>query len=165
MVRRTLAEEVETTGRRRHGNDVADLMDSPDSGSVRLQKHEATALRLLRTEVIGLNACLYSVNVPEILLRCECGWGTQHVRHVLCVCPLYRGQREDLYSQAGSRDLTEILSTPRGAQTAGRWLIRWGILPHLRLAGQIQQEDTGEPGPIPSNASLTISHRKMVTMV
>ena len=114
-----------------------------------LQKHEATALCLLRTEVIGLNAWLYSVNVPEILPRCECGWGAQNVRHVLCVCPIYSEQREDLYSQAGSRDLTEILSTPRGAQAAGRWLIRCGILPHLRLAGQIQQEDTGDQAPFP----------------
>jgi Reverse transcriptase (RNA-dependent DNA polymerase)/Endonuclease-reverse transcriptase len=114
-----------------------------------LQKHEATALFLLRTEVIGLNAWLFSVNVPEVLPRCTCDWHTQSVRHILISCPLYSQQRTELYLQAGSMDFTEILSTPRGAQAAGRWLIRCGILPHLRLAGQIQQEDTGDQIPFP----------------
>ena len=35
MVRRSLAEKVETTGRTRHGNNVAEPMDAPDGGSVR----------------------------------------------------------------------------------------------------------------------------------
>jgi hypothetical protein len=41
-----------------------------------LQKHEATALFLLRTEVIGLNVWLFFVNVPEVLSRCDCDWHT-----------------------------------------------------------------------------------------
>jgi hypothetical protein len=110
----------------------------------RRRGHEATALFLLRTEVIGLNAWLFSVKVPEVLPRCTCEWHTQSVHHILTSCPLNSQQRAELYLQAGSMDFTEILSTPRGAQAAGRWLIGCGILPHLRLAGQIQQEDTGD---------------------
>jgi hypothetical protein len=37
-----------------------------------LPKHCATALMLLRTEVIGLNAWLASVGVLDILPRCDC---------------------------------------------------------------------------------------------
>ena len=38
-----------------------------------LTKAEATALFLLYTEVIGLNAWLASINILEILLQYKCG--------------------------------------------------------------------------------------------
>jgi len=114
-----------------------------------LQKHEATALFLLRTEIIGLNAWLFSVGVPGFLPRCTCGEHAQTVRHILIYCPLYSQQRAQLFHQAGSSDLLEILSHPHSAQAAGRWLIRCGILSHLHLAGLIQQEDTGGQRPFP----------------
>ncbi len=101
-----------------------------------LQKHEATALFLLRTEIIGLNAWLSVIRVPEVLPRCTCGPQTQTVRHVILYCPQYR-QRAQLFYQAGTSDFTKILSRPPGTQAAGRWLIECDILPHLRLAEQI----------------------------
>ena len=102
-----------------------------------LQKHEATALFLLRTEVIGLKNWLYSVGVPGILPRCACGWHTQTVRHIVIYCPQYTATRADLFRRAGSTDLQTILSTPRGAMAVSRWLIACEILPHLTLTKEI----------------------------
>jgi hypothetical protein len=108
-----------------------------------LLKHEATVLFLLRTEIIGLNSWLYSVNVPAILLpRCACGWHEQTVRHVMIYCPLYTSTRAELFRRAGSIDLQTMLSTPRGAKAAARWLIARGTLPQFTLAKDIAQEDT-----------------------
>src|SRR3954452_21201433 len=73
-----------------------------------LSKAEATALFLMRTEVLGLNAWLASVQVPDILPRCPCGWNAQTVRHVLIHCPLLN--RTDLITQTQSESLTEILT-------------------------------------------------------
>jgi hypothetical protein len=114
-----------------------------------LPKHVATAAFLLRTEVIGLRAWLHKMRVPDISPTCDCGWHSQTVRHIMIYCPLLTQQRTALYSAAGSNNLLEILSRPDGVQAAGRWLLSCGLLPHLRLAGQIHDEDTGAYSPFP----------------
>ena len=48
-----------------------------------LIKAEAIVLFLLCIEVIGLNAWLASINILEILPRCECGWLRQIVYYIL----------------------------------------------------------------------------------
>src|SRR5881394_4514968 len=100
-----------------------------------LTKAEATALFLLRTEVIGLNAWLASVRVPDILPACTCGWWAQTVRHVLLHCPLY--ERASLIRQAQTESLPAILSQPAGARAAAKWLIRNGILQQFNTAKAI----------------------------
>ena len=52
-----------------------------------LQRHEAIALLLLRTEFIRLNSRLHSVGVSRVLQRCACEWDAQTVRHVMIYCP------------------------------------------------------------------------------
>ena len=64
-------------------------------------------------------------------------------------CPLLIQHRTALYAAAHSNNLTEILSYSDGVQAAGRWLLACGLLPHLRLAGQIHDEDTGAYSPLP----------------
>src|SRR5438477_8450364 len=66
-----------------------------------LSKAEATALFLMRTEVLGLNAWLASVQVPDILPRCPYGWNAQTVRHVLMQCPPLN--RTELITQTSVR--------------------------------------------------------------
>ena len=106
-----------------------------------LPKHQATALFLLRTEVLGLNAWLTSVRVPDILPRCVCGWEAQTVRHVLLHCPDYEHSRPDLIQQTGTEDLQEMLSKPESAKAAARWFARCGVLEQFKVAKEIEEED------------------------
>ena len=106
-----------------------------------LSKAESTALFLLRTEVLGLNAWLATIGVPGVLPRCSCGWPTQTVRHVLLHCPRYA--RMDLVAQLPSEQLHEILTQPKSAQATARWFVRSGALPQFRTAKEIDAEDTG----------------------
>ena len=112
-----------------------------------LPKHCATALMLLRTEVIGLNAWLASVGVPDVLPPCGCGWQAQTVRHVLLHCPNYEQQRVDLIRDAGSEDLQAILTHAASARAAARWFVRCGILEQFRTAHAINAEDIAEYAP------------------
>ena len=112
-----------------------------------LPKHQATALMLLRTEVIGLNAWLASIQVPDILPRCDCGWHAQTVRHVLLHCPKYRQQRADLVRATGSEDLRSILTHVASAQAAARWFVRCGVLDQFRVAHEVELEDISEYAP------------------
>jgi hypothetical protein len=105
-----------------------------------LSKAEATALFLMRTEVIGLNAWLASIQVPGALPACACGWRAQTVRHVVLHCPRY--ERVSLLEQCGTARLDEILSRPASAKHAARWLIRSGVLEQFRVAKEIEEEET-----------------------
>jgi len=93
----------------------------------------------MRTEVLGLNAWLASVQVPDILPPCPYGWNAQTVRHVLIHCPLLN--RTDLITQTQSEFLTEILTQPNSARAAAKWFIQQGILPQFNTAKAIGNED------------------------
>ena len=106
-----------------------------------LSKAEATALFLLRTEVIGLNAWLIAIQVLGFTRACHCGWQAQTVRHILLHCP--RLNRDTLINQCGSERLEEILSRPGSAQLAACWFIRSELLEQFRTVKVIEQEDQG----------------------
>jgi reverse transcriptase-like protein/retrotransposon-encoded endonuclease len=112
-----------------------------------LPKVEATALFLLRTEVIGLNAWLASIGVPEILPHCPCGWQAQTVRHILLHCP--RHNRVGLVSSTQSERLHDILSQRRSARIAASWFTRQGVLQQFRVAKEILEESHGDYSPLP----------------
>jgi hypothetical protein len=105
-----------------------------------LTKPEATALFLLRTEVIGLNAWLAAIGVPGVLPRCPCGWANQTVHHILLWCPQF--SRGGLIAQSRSERTEEILGRKKSAQAAARWLIETGVLAQFQVAKEISKEDT-----------------------
>src|SRR6266480_1716445 len=112
-----------------------------------MPKHQASALFLLRTEVIGLNGWLASINVPGISAECGCGWTTQTVQHVLSICPLYTAERTDLVRRTGTEDVGRMLSTPEKAQATARWFIQQEILQQFNLAKAIEEEEEGDLTP------------------
>jgi hypothetical protein len=77
---------------------------------------------LLRTEVLGLNAWLASIHVPNTTPHCTCGWPTQLVRHVLLFYN-HHIKRDQLFARAGTHNLTQMLSISRGLYIATKWLI------------------------------------------
>jgi hypothetical protein len=103
-----------------------------------LSKAEATALFLIRTEIIGLNAWLAAVQVPGIIPACQCGWHAQTVRHILMHCPRY--ERASLLEACGTERMDEILMRPECAKHAARWFVNMGILEQFRVAAEIAGE-------------------------
>ena len=112
-----------------------------------LSKAEATALFLMRTEVIGLNAWLASVQVPNITPHCPCGWHAQTVRHVLLHCP--RHNRVGLVRACNTENWDEILTRPECAQYAARWLVKSGAMAQFKVAAEIAEERIEEWGAFP----------------
>jgi hypothetical protein len=102
---------------------------------------------LLRTEVIGLNDWLSSIDVPDVLPRCDCGWFRETARHVVMHCPTYQQQRAELIRETGSEDFRAILSSVTSAQAAARWFVRCGILAQFRTACEVDCEDTATYAP------------------
>jgi hypothetical protein len=112
-----------------------------------MPKHQASALFLLRTEVLGLNGWLASINVPGIRPNCGCGWATQTVHHVLMICPLYTASRANLVRRTDSEEMGRMLSTPEKAQATARWFIQQGILQQFNLAKEIEEEEEEDQTP------------------
>ena len=121
----------------------------------KLPKHQATALFLLCTEVLGLNSWLASIGVPNILLQCTCGWQAQTVQYILLHCPDYANSRVDLIQQARTEDFQEMLSKPESAKAAARWFVQQGILEQFNTAKEIMAEDASQYMPFQGLESWT----------
>ena len=107
-----------------------------------LKKYQATALILLRTEIIRLDAWLVQARAPNILSRCICGWHTQTVKHIMILCPAFRAQRENLMLETHIEDFQRLLSYKECARMTARWFARSGFLEQFRLANELEQEST-----------------------
>ena len=114
-----------------------------------LQKHEATALFMLRTGVLGLRNWLAKIGVPGITPECTCGKPRQTLLHVWKFCPELEEQRAEFRRRTGYSNaaMKEILSTPAFAREAARWLLSSALLDQFKTAMEIEEEDMGNWAP------------------
>ena len=85
-----------------------------------LTKAEATALFLMRTEVIGLNAWLAAIRVwslPSLPMRVACADRTTRP------APLHEARESGPLEKVRIGRLEEILQRPSSAKHAARWLV------------------------------------------
>ena len=106
-----------------------------------LQKHEATALFLLRTEVLGLKDWLARVGVPEARPDCPCGARRQTLNHILAFCPNLIEPRIRLVTRAGTTELRRILTDPQKVKYAARWLLETRTLEQFSVALEVEREE------------------------
>jgi hypothetical protein len=109
-----------------------------------MSKAEATALFLMRTQVIGLRQWLARAGVPGVSPICPCGQSPETVRHVLLQCSRFQNSRPGLFQQAGTEDIQALLTKRDGARIAARWLVRSGALEQFRVAMEAMETDTSQ---------------------
>ena len=107
-------------------------------------KHVATAIFLLRSEVLGLRAWLSSIGVPGVTPECQCGHPRQTIQHVLAFCPDLGEARTQLLHRAGHTQLARLLREKDTASMAGRWLLDTGLLKYFQVAIDVEATDTGD---------------------
>ena len=108
-----------------------------------LPKHEATALFLLRTEVMGLRAWLAGIGVPDVHPACPCGAPKQTLDHILAFCPDLKEQRLDLLGRVGSTDLRRsILDDKTKVGYAAKWLLQTRTLNQFLVAIEVAETET-----------------------
>ena len=112
-----------------------------------LPKHEATALFLLCTEVLGLKEWLARIGVPGVTPMCPCGTGRQTIRHLLAFCPEQIQPRANLLLRTGTTELQEILTNKKMVKAAAQWLLETNTLEQFRIAKEIACEKTGDWAP------------------
>jgi len=112
-----------------------------------VRKHIATAIFLLRSEVLGLRAWLSSIGVPDVTPECTCGHPRQTIQHVLGFCPDQRGARNKLIQRTGHTQLGRLLGDKDTAKWAGQWLLDTGLLEYFQVALEVEATDTGHWAP------------------
>ena len=109
-----------------------------------LSKGKSAALVQLRTGKIGFNAFLHERNVPGINPRCQCGYGTMTVRHVLLSCPTWAAQRHQYLAQLRTLDLKKVLGTPEGVKAAVEFILATNILAQFKRVAREEQDSRRE---------------------
>lgn len=97
-------------------------------------KHVATAILLLRTEVLGTRAWLAKAAVPGILPTCTCGHSRQTLTHLRAYCRDASEARLKLLERAGTIRTDRLLTHKDTAWMAGRWLLDTNVLDYFRTA-------------------------------
>lgn len=108
------------------------------------RKHVATAIFLLRSEVLGLRAWLSGIGVPGITPECSCAHPRQTIQHVLGFCPDQVEARIKLLDRTGHTQMDRLLREKDTARWAGQWLLDTGLLEYLQLALKVEATDTGD---------------------
>jgi hypothetical protein len=112
-------------------------------------KHIATAIFLLHTEVLGLNAWLLSVGVLGVSPHYIYNWPQQTVQHILTFCPNIAGLWDRFRHEAYTEDMDATLYTPWGAQAAARLLVNSELMAQFRVAKEVKSEDRRGYQPLP----------------
>jgi hypothetical protein len=118
-------------------------------------KHEATALFLLRTEVLGINAWLATV-IPDYSPACGCGAPRQTLGHLLSFCPDTTQALVRFLNSTGSSDLRGHLDDKEKVGAAARWLLDTGVLGQFKVAVEIEEEEVGTWRPFEALQDVSI---------
>ena len=103
-------------------------------------KHTSTALFLLRTEVLGINAWLAKV-IPNHDPACGCGAPRQTLGHLISFCPNTTQALTRLMASTGSTDIRGLLDDKEKVEAAARWLLDTGALGQFKIAIEVEEED------------------------
>ena len=110
-----------------------------------LTRPQSSLATLLRTEVVGFNAFLYKQKVPGIISQgCPCGESYQNARHVVMDCPLYEEDREEMLTEAGTRNYSILMNKPKGVKACVKWVMKKRLLAQFSFAQDMEEEIEGE---------------------
>ena len=106
-----------------------------------LEKHEATALFLLRTEILGLKSWLARIGVPGVSPECKCGAPHQTLTHIAGFCTDLTDQRQRLFEMTGTTNFRKLVRDRATARIAARWLLETRTLEQFSVALEVEQEE------------------------
>jgi ribonuclease HI len=117
------------------GKPTKKLVPKPSKNTLQywtyLRKATSSILIQLRTERVGLGYYLWRINRRENPF-CECGLGSETVRHVLFECPTHADEREIMWTRIKglqrTTDLQVLLAEKAAAVAIAQFVIDTGML-------------------------------------
>ena len=105
-------------------------------------KHVATAIFLLRSQVLGLRAWLANIGCLDISPEYNYGASRQIVHYILTYYPLQTRLQARLIRKTGTTNLLQLLRNKETAGEAARWLLGTNLLEQFKVAQEIEKENT-----------------------
>ncbi|APA14439.1 hypothetical protein sscle_13g092090 [Sclerotinia sclerotiorum 1980 UF-70] len=100
----------------------------------KLKKWQSAMLIQMRTGKIGLRDYLWKKKVPDFNHPgCECGEGRQTVEHILLKCRDFNDLRKGLFNSKRQTDSRAILSNPKLATKAIKFMEQTQLLGQFRM--------------------------------
>ena len=93
-----------------------------------VSKPMCSLITQIHTEKIGLNAFLTEHRVLRYLAQCPCRWRRQTAKHIICFCPQYTEEHNELFHLTGTSNYSQIIIIPQGTKAAANWLQQRGLL-------------------------------------
>ena len=93
----------------------------------------------MRSEHIGLNSYLHRRKVPGVESpKCQCGYPSQNVRHMVMTCPKWARGRGDILRKSKDRSYEAMINSPADVARITQWILNEGWLEQFRLVGQVE---------------------------
>ena len=104
-----------------------------------LSRAQSSIAIQIRSEHIGLNSYLYRRKVPGVdSPKCQCGYPTQNVRHMVMTCPQWARGRGDFLRKANDRSYQAMIQSPEDVARITKWILDEGYLEQFRLVSQVE---------------------------
>lgn len=105
-----------------------------------LTRAQSSVITQLRTEHIGFREYLRRRRVPEVdNKKCQCGYPSQNVKHMLLYCPGWAKGRGGWLRKARSKDIQSLLNDPEDVRRITRWIIQEGLIEQFKLSPVVER--------------------------
>ena len=125
-----------------------------DQLHTQLTKAQSALAIQIRTEKIGFRDFLYRRKVPNIDGPwCDCQREQQTAKHIIIRCSKYSPERSRVFTQAGTQDYMQMISTAKGLEAVTKWMIKARMLEQFSRAAELlnenedKQDECDEIGP------------------
>ena len=112
----------ETTGRKR-----ITYRNTPSNIHRNLSRAQSSIAVQIRSEHIGLNSYLYRRKVPGVINpKCQCGYPSQNVKHMVLACPQWAMGRGEVLQKAKDRSFAAMMNSPDDIERITKWILAKG---------------------------------------
>lgn len=100
-----------------------------------LKRAQSSIAIQTRSGHVGLNSYLYRRQVPGIESpRCQCGYQSQNIKHMIMQCPQWAAGRAEIWRQAKVRSFQAMMDNPDDVKRITQWILDQGWMEQFRLA-------------------------------
>lgn len=121
------------------GRKKMNLRGTPSEIHQNLSRAQSSIAMQMRSEHIGLNSYLHRRKVPGVESpKCQCGYPSQNVRHMVMTCPKWARGRGDILRKSKDRSYEAMIQSPEDVARITKWILDEGYLEQFCLVSQVE---------------------------
>ena len=70
--------------------------------------------------------------------KCQCGYPSQNVKHMVLACPQWAMGRGEVLQKAKDRSFAAMMNSPDDIERITKWILAKGWFEQFRLAGEVE---------------------------